>query len=270
MRPSGDPVLVILDSDHRKEHVEQELEIYATLIGPGDYIVVEDTNINGHPVLPKYGPGPHEAVEAFLDRHREFRRDRSREKFLLTFNPGGYLQHAGAAAWADFSAVDVHSDDVRSVDPYDLDIEHGETPLDQMLEQQKGAERALTLLAEVSTAFGEAMRQLDDARRVGDGFRGAVRELEYASQRERRLQEELGKLTSAFDEAMKQLAAASVAAEGFRAAMEMLERMRARQSDLAARVLMLEEELRQSQHREAVGQRETGTEGMNSDGRARA
>ena len=55
-------------------------------------IVVEDSNINGHPVVPAYGPGPAEAMEQFLGESDEFSVDRTREKFFLTFNPGGYLR----------------------------------------------------------------------------------------------------------------------------------------------------------------------------------
>jgi cephalosporin hydroxylase len=86
------PVMVILDSDHSREHVLDELRAYAPVVTPGSYLVVEDTNINGRPVERMSGPGPHEAVEAFLREDRSFTRDPTREKFFLTFNPGGFLR----------------------------------------------------------------------------------------------------------------------------------------------------------------------------------
>jgi cephalosporin hydroxylase len=56
---------------------------------------VEDTNINGHPVYKAFGPGPMEAVQDFLKERDDFEVDRSREKFLFTFNPGGWLRKLG-------------------------------------------------------------------------------------------------------------------------------------------------------------------------------
>ncbi len=88
----GERPLVILDSDHRKAHVLAELKAYAPLIPPGGYLIVEDSNINGHPVFAEYGPGPTEALIEFLAEHPEFESDREREKLLLTFNPRGYLR----------------------------------------------------------------------------------------------------------------------------------------------------------------------------------
>ncbi len=85
-------VMVILDSDHRKPHVTKELALYAPLVTSGSYLIVEDTNLNGHPVHPGHGPGPMEAVEEFLAGDPGFERDPSREKFMLTFNPKGYLR----------------------------------------------------------------------------------------------------------------------------------------------------------------------------------
>jgi cephalosporin hydroxylase len=85
-------VMVILDSDHSESHVFDELSTLGPLVTPGCYLIVEDTNVNGNPVLPDFGPGPAEAVVRYLDQQpSKFVVDRSREKFHLTFNPGGYL-----------------------------------------------------------------------------------------------------------------------------------------------------------------------------------
>src|SRR5829696_3632865 len=65
------------------------------LVTPGSYLVVEDTNVNGHPVYEAFGPGPMEAVQDFLKERDDFEVDRSREKFLFTFNPGGWLRKLG-------------------------------------------------------------------------------------------------------------------------------------------------------------------------------
>jgi len=85
-------VMVVLDSDHSAAHVSAELDVYGPLVTLGSYLIVEDTNINGHPVYGWHGPGPMEAVEDFLTRSNGFTRDRSREKLILTFNPGGWLR----------------------------------------------------------------------------------------------------------------------------------------------------------------------------------
>jgi len=94
-RPPSEKRLVILDSDHSKAHVAKELALFAPLVPVGSYLVVEDSNVNGHPVLPDFGPGPSEAVAEFLASNRGFAADFSREKFLMTFNPGGYLKRIG-------------------------------------------------------------------------------------------------------------------------------------------------------------------------------
>ena len=85
-------VLVILDSDHSYGHVASELRAYSDLVTLGSYLIVEDTNIAGHPVLRGLATGPYEAVDDFLSGDTRFERDHSREKFMMTFNPGGYLK----------------------------------------------------------------------------------------------------------------------------------------------------------------------------------
>lgn len=91
-RLAGKRVLVLLDSLHTRDHVLAELEAYGPLVPVGSYLVVQDSNINYHPVKGDPGPGPWEAVHDFLPRHPEFEIDRSREKFLMTFSPDGYLK----------------------------------------------------------------------------------------------------------------------------------------------------------------------------------
>ena len=88
----GKKAMVILDSDHSKDHVLREMELYSQFVDIHSYLIVEDTNLNGNPVRADFGPGPAEAVEEFLEMRDDFTPDYSREKFFLTYNPGGYLK----------------------------------------------------------------------------------------------------------------------------------------------------------------------------------
>jgi cephalosporin hydroxylase len=84
--------IVILDSDHSDQHVTRELELLSPYVTAGSYLIVEDTNINGHPAYRNYGPGPFEALEKFLARNSAFQVDETHEMFLMTFNPRGFLK----------------------------------------------------------------------------------------------------------------------------------------------------------------------------------
>jgi cephalosporin hydroxylase len=94
--PAAGSVLVILDSDHSAPHVARELSEYAGFVTPGSYLIVEDTNINNHPVLPAFGPGPMEAVSSFLETNHQFAVDEGRQKYHLTFNPRGFLRRVSS------------------------------------------------------------------------------------------------------------------------------------------------------------------------------
>lgn len=91
IRPGG-ATMVILDSDHTKAHVLKELALYPALVTVGSYLVVEDTCVNGNPLLPGWGEGPTEALREFLPAHPEFRVDEECERMQVTLNPGGYLK----------------------------------------------------------------------------------------------------------------------------------------------------------------------------------
>jgi cephalosporin hydroxylase len=84
----------VLDSDHRAAHVYDELIAYSPLVQIGDYLIVEDTNVNGHPTYPDFGPGPMEALDRFLSENDEFIIDQRCERFLMTLYPRGYLRRS--------------------------------------------------------------------------------------------------------------------------------------------------------------------------------
>lgn len=88
-------ILVILDSDHRAEHVQKELELYSPLVPLGGYIHVQDGNADELPILKKFRPGPMAAAMKFLHSHPEFMRDIDLEKrYLMTEHPYGWLKRA--------------------------------------------------------------------------------------------------------------------------------------------------------------------------------
>jgi len=86
-------VFAILDGDHTKEHVLAEMLSLRPLLGSADYLIVEDSNINGHPVLKSHGPGPYEAIQEYFGLYPDdYKRDVDREtKFGFTFAPQGFL-----------------------------------------------------------------------------------------------------------------------------------------------------------------------------------
>ena len=101
---SAGPVLVILDSDHTREHVERELESYAPLVTVGSYIVATDGIMKDLSDVPRAQPtwktdNPFEAANAFAARHPEFRQQQpswlSHDSPLtenVTYWPGAWLQ----------------------------------------------------------------------------------------------------------------------------------------------------------------------------------
>jgi cephalosporin hydroxylase len=88
----GRGAMVLLDSDHTEAHVRAELDLYHELVPVGSYIIVNDTNIGGHPALDWMASSPWGAVHSFVDDHAEFEIDREPEKHMLTLCPEGYIR----------------------------------------------------------------------------------------------------------------------------------------------------------------------------------
>lgn len=100
--PEGARVMVILDSDHSRDHVLDECRAYAPLVTEGCYMVVADTMI-GHvdesdaprkrSKLWFKGNEPLTALRMFLEEDSSFEVDEVLNgKLVISSSPGGYVR----------------------------------------------------------------------------------------------------------------------------------------------------------------------------------
>lgn len=92
-RPDA-PILVDLDASTDLEFVYRELQVWSPFVTEGSYLVVERTNVWSHESQAIID-GPLAAVVRFLGQNNNFTQDRSRERFLVSQNAGGYLRRTG-------------------------------------------------------------------------------------------------------------------------------------------------------------------------------
>lgn len=84
-------VLVLEEGAYSYGDTLKLLQIYGPLVTPGSYFILEGE-------LYRYGlgegeiPGPHEAISTFIRENKHFIVDRSREGYLITSSPGGFLK----------------------------------------------------------------------------------------------------------------------------------------------------------------------------------
>jgi cephalosporin hydroxylase len=92
---AGKSVLVVHDADHRKEQVLMDLSNYSRLVTIGSYLIVEDGIIDlftpGDGIA-TFEEGPLSAIEEFLKLNSDFVIDKNCERYILTYNPNGFLK----------------------------------------------------------------------------------------------------------------------------------------------------------------------------------
>ena len=98
-----EPVLVALDSNHSRDHVLRELELYSRLVSPGSYVVVFDTVMdlvadtpNGKSDWKLTGAGA--GLRAFLETHPEFQIDPYYNRLGATYCENGFLRRLAESA----------------------------------------------------------------------------------------------------------------------------------------------------------------------------
>jgi len=85
-------VMVLLDSDHTAPYKYEEMRLYSKFVTTGSYMIAEDTCFDAYPAFPEHGPGPAEAVHKFMQDNSDFEVDRSLERHMISFVPGGFLR----------------------------------------------------------------------------------------------------------------------------------------------------------------------------------
>jgi len=91
----GKTVLVIHDGDHRKEQVLKDLARYSEFVSVNSYLIIEDGIVDLYKPADDMGQwyeGPLLATEEFLAGNPDFVVDSERERYILTYNPKGFLK----------------------------------------------------------------------------------------------------------------------------------------------------------------------------------
>jgi cephalosporin hydroxylase len=83
-------VMVVLDSDHSRQHVKRELVYYSDIVTSGQYLVLEDCYMfkTGEGLL----AGPGEARDWFLKRSKKLVQTNLDQLYLVGFCRGGWLK----------------------------------------------------------------------------------------------------------------------------------------------------------------------------------
>lgn len=100
----GESVFVMLDSNHTKEHVLAELDLYSPLVSPGSYVVAADGIMEQVAGAPRTQPdwkwnNPKAAVQEWLAANDGFELEEPRFPFneglvsrAVTYWPGGWIR----------------------------------------------------------------------------------------------------------------------------------------------------------------------------------
>lgn len=91
----GKTVLVVHDGNHDKEQALRDLDAYSKFVSVNSYLIIEDGIVD----ILDFGEehwqiidGPLAATEEFMKDNTEFVVDTKRERYILTYNPKGYLK----------------------------------------------------------------------------------------------------------------------------------------------------------------------------------
>lgn len=93
-RCKGKTVMVIQDAAHTKEGVLRDLRAYAPLVTLGNYFIVEDgiaDVLRPGSNTGSFWPAALAATEQFLTENPAFQVDVARERYIITWNPRGFL-----------------------------------------------------------------------------------------------------------------------------------------------------------------------------------
>lgn len=90
--PKDSRTIVIEDSSHTYENTLEVMRLYSKLIHMGGYMIVEDGICNHGVRNRRIKRGPYEAIRTFLNENKNFRSDRSKERFFITSSPTGFLR----------------------------------------------------------------------------------------------------------------------------------------------------------------------------------